>query len=120
MPINFTHLIDYLSKKAQTLTPNVASMNQAISVLNSKKSQIKNAEATSGIDKIINYLSWFRTIGTGGNVNYQGKEDRLPTDNEIIQIIKTKLFDKNFITSLLLLIGKDNLIVRIDSILNQG
>jgi hypothetical protein len=101
-------------KCAQNIKTDPASINLAITILNAKKTESKDPAIITGINKIVQYLNWFKTIGAGGNVSYQGKEQLIPSDNEIIQIAKSELFDKEFLTSILLIMNKQQLITRIN------
>lgn len=85
---------------AITTTP--ASMNMTITELNGARSQMKPNEsvAIGCANKIANYLQWFKTIGSGGNISMQGKDELIPTLNEMKALIKTGLFGEDFVLSL--------------------
>lgn len=89
-------------KYNRAIKANISDINMAISDLNSAKSLVtpNQSAAIACITKLVNYLTWYRTIGIGGNVSAQGKDDLIPSVEEIKSLIKTKLFGENFIISL--------------------
>jgi hypothetical protein len=88
------------SKISGPVTINVASINTAISKLNSAVPKIdpNNTFARSAINKLVSYLMWFRTVGVGAESNMTGKTP--PSVEEFKQIIKTNLFEEDFIMSI--------------------
>ena len=116
MLVNLNNLLSAFVKQSQNINTSPSSINLAINILNSKKSEIKDSQAASCVNKIINYLNWFKTIGGSGNVNYQGKQESKPTNNELLALAKTKLFDKDFISSLILILGNNNILSQLDNI----
>ncbi len=98
----FCKYSEFSPKFTRNVIINVASLNQAITDLNAAKSLMNPTDsmAITATDKIIKYLSWYRTIGVGGNVSGQGKENLIPTTEEMKQLIRTGFFGKEFIMSL--------------------
>ena len=93
-----------------TVTLNVASINNAISKLNFVANSLppeKNT-AKSAIMKLVRYLTWYRTVGQGGDLMMAGKTHI--NVEEFKQIIRTGLFSDDFIMSLaaLLQMGYDS------------
>ena len=82
------------------VTLNVASINTAISKLNSALPKIDplNVTAKAAITKLANYLMWYRTVGIGAETNMTGKSP--PSIEEWRQIIRTNLFSEDFIMSI--------------------
>ena len=85
------------SKISGPVILNVASINTAISKLNSAVPKIdpNNTFARSAINKLVSYLMWFRTVGVGAESSMAGKTP--PSVEEFKQIIRTNLFEEDFI-----------------------
>jgi len=88
------------SKISGPVTLNVASINTAISKLNSAVPKIdpNNTFARAAITKLVSYLMWYRTVGAGAESNMTGKTP--PSVEEFKQIIRTNLFEEDFIMSI--------------------
>lgn len=82
------------------VTINVASINTAITKLNSALPKIdpNDTAARAAINKLVGYLMWFRTVGIGAESNMTGKQK--PTVEEFKRIIRTNLFAEDFIISI--------------------
>lgn len=80
----------------------IADINLAVSDLNSAKTLIKpnDSMARSCLEKLISYFRWYVTIGLGGDVNAMGKDNLIPTIEEMKSLIKTGIFGESFILSL--------------------
>jgi hypothetical protein len=83
-----------------TVTLNVASINGAISKLNSAFNSLKADQNTAraAIMKLVNYLMWYRTVGQGGDLMMGGKQSINLEEFKII--VRTGLFSEDFIMSL--------------------
>ena len=108
----FYHYSAFSPKFTKNVIINVASINQAITDLNAAKSLMEHTDsmAITAADKISRYLSWYRTVGIGGNVSGQGKDNLIPTIEEMKQLIRTGLFGKDFIMSLAMIMKMNNAI----------
>lgn len=114
--MKLNHLLSTFLKESQKISPSIPSINLAVTILNSKRNEIQDSAAISCINKLTNYLNWFKTIGAGGNDSYQGKQETKPTNSELFALAKTKLFDKDFISSLALIIGNHSILSQLDNI----
>ena len=86
------------------------SMAIALSELNSAKSLMtaEQAQAKAVCDKLIQYISWFDQIGQGSNATGLGKNELIPTAEEMKSLIRTGLFGQEFITSIAYLLKLNN------------
>jgi len=89
-------------KYNRAIKANTADINLALADLNAAKTLTKPEESAANacIQKVISYLSFFRSIGAGGDVGAVGKEELIPSPEEMKSMIKTGLFGEAFIMSL--------------------
>lgn len=88
------------AKISGPVTLNVASVNTAISKLNSAIPKIapNDTFVRAAINKLVGYLMWYRTVGVGAESSMAGKTP--PSIEEFKQIIRTNLFSEDFIMSI--------------------
>jgi hypothetical protein len=98
---NLYRLAQIKPKFDNPISNNITSLTSTISQLNSVKSIITDSLASSCLQKIVSYLSWYKTVGFGGETSILGKDNMLPNIPELVALVRTGLFGKRFISSLL-------------------
>lgn len=93
-------------KYIHPIRPQISDINLAINELNAAKSQIPTNKtiAVGAMNKCVQYLEWYRTVGISGNVSAVGKDQLIPTREEMLNIVRTGLFGPEFIISLVSLL----------------
>ena len=89
-------------KYTHPIRPQISDINLAINEMNAAKSQIPADKtiAVGAINKCTQYLQWYRTVGISGNVSAVGKDQLIPSREEMLNIVRTGLFGPEFIISL--------------------